>query len=459
MISRVKRSLGGWILKCIAAGRRLPWILAIYRLVPSRLKSTLRERLTMIAGGFIKPGRWEPSKVNGIAHVAVDTLQYAAYDSVRDGVNLIGYVGGQFGIAENVRSYARALLAADYPMCLLDVGLSAPSQSNDRSLLALVSKYPVHPYNLHFYNPDQVDAASTSLGDVVFEGRYNIGFWLWELANFPGEWSAQAESFDEFWVPSDFVRDGLAAITGKPIVKIPKSVEFDLIPGIGREHFGLEPGVFTFLFSLDFHSFVARKNPQAVIAAFRHAFPSERNDVRLLIKSSHGYRFPTELSAIAMSIAGDTRIHMMDQVLSREEMYALQASTDAYVSLHRSEGFGLGMAEAMRLGKPVVATGYSGNMEFMSPAEACIVSFDLVPVGPGQYPHGEGQVWAEPHVEDAAQHMRALVDHPERAAQLGAAASARIRSGYSHASAASAIGRRIREIEKIQVKDAEGTGV
>lgn len=451
MMTFLKRRAGSLALRGIALGRRLPWMARLYRLLPARLKLGLRRRLAFAAGGVSGSRRqtFDESEVaTAPAKAAFEhPLSQVAHP---DGVNLIGYVSGQFGIAENVRSYARALAMRNMPFSLLDLGVAFPANSGDRSMQGLVSDRPVHPFNLHLYNADQVGVAREALGDGVFEGHYNIGFWLWELSRFPQAWATATASYDEFWVPSDFVHDSLVQITDKRVVKIPKAIEFKPPSSLSREYFGLDPTAFTFLFSYDCHSFPERKNPQAVIAAFKQAFPRTRKDVRLVIKSSHGDRYPDHLADIVSAIAGDFRIRMWDEVMRRDEMYALLASVDSYVSLHRSEGFGLGMAEAMYLGKCVVATGYSGNMDFMSESTACIVDYDLVEVKPGQYPHAQGQVWAEPRVDHAARYMRLLADDPEHAANIGSMAAAYIRAGYSREHAADAIRTRIQAINAIR---------
>lgn len=434
-------------LKGIAFTKRCPLIARTYLLFPAWLKLGLRKRLASAAVGasrFRRNGR--PVAQPGEGRKDPAPVPRIAEEPHPEGVNLIGYVRGQFGIAENVRSYARALADGEVPFSLMDLGVPVPGQSEDHSLLGLVTGRPVHPVNMHLYNADQVELARDALDEGTFRGRVNIGFWLWELSRFPQAWVGAAEPFDEFWVPSRFIHDALVQVTDKPVVRIPKAIEFEPPAGMGREHFGLEPEPFTFLFSYDCHSYPHRKNPAAVVSAFRHAFPGDRDDVRLLIKSSHGDRFPEHQADMAIAISGDPRIYMWDEVVQREDMYALLACVDAYVSLHRSEGFGLGMAESMYLGKPVIATGYSGNMDFMNEDNACLVGYDLVPVKEGEYPHADGQEWAEPHIEAAAAHMQALVADPGLRARLGTAAAQAIRSSYSRARAADAIRQRVREI-------------
>jgi len=215
-----------------------------------------------------------------------------------------------------------------------------------------------------------------------------------------------------------------------------------------RSHFGLQPGEFVFLFSYDFNSFAARKNPEAVIAAFREAFADGARGVRLLVKSTNGVRFPDKLAALQRSVADDPRIEVRDGFLSRDEMFGLQNTIDCYVSLHRSEGFGLGMAECMYLGKPVIATGYSGNLDFMNHDNSLLVDCRMVPLHEGDYPYWQGQHWADPDIAHAAHLMRQVYESREFAQHIGAVAAASIRRSNSKAVCGAAVTARLQEIDQ-----------
>ena len=169
-----------------------------------------------------------------------------------------------------------------------------------------------------------------------------------------------------------------------------------------------------FLFTFDFNSFSARKNPLATIEAFSRAFPAGDGRVGLVIKYAQGYRYPEKVRMLETLAANDPRVVLLDRLLSREDTFGLQSVCDAYISLHRSEGLGLGMAECMALGKPVIATAYSGNLEFMRRDNSCLVDFTLIPVKPGDYLYYEpGWMWADPDIDQAAQYMVRLLDDPD----------------------------------------------
>jgi glycosyltransferase involved in cell wall biosynthesis len=367
------------------------------------------------------------------------------------GVNLLGYARGEFGIAENVRSYARALEHAGHPFVIFNFDAGATGRQQDRSMDRHFSDQLRYADNVFFINADQMPIARDALGCDAFAGHHNVGFWVWELEKFPRAWHAALHLVDEVWVPTGFVRAAIAAATDKPVFRMPKAIEFDAPAGMDRSYFGLSPDEFVFLFSYDFNSFVARKNPEAAIAAFRQAFADGATGVRLLVKSTNGGLFPDQLAALERSVADDSRIEVRDGFLSRTEMFGLQNATDCYVSLHRSEGFGLGMAECMYLGKPVIATGYSGNLDFMDETNSLLVGYKLVPLGEGEYPFWQDQHWADADVTHAARLMRRVFDDRILARHIGAAAATSMRRSNSKAVCAAAMMARLREIDRRRV--------
>lgn len=364
------------------------------------------------------------------------------------GVNLLGYARGEFGVAESLRAYARALELSSYPFSLFNLDVGTASRQLDHSLDRHLSDTLPYAINAFYLNADQMPIARAALGSRAFAGRHNIGFWLWELENFPRDWRGAFDLVDEVWAPTAFVRDAIGAATRKPVLRMPMPVEFAVPTGMDRAHFGLPLDAFVFLFSYDFNGFVARKNPEAVIAAFRQAFADGEQGVKLLVKCSNGGRFRDRLEALQRSIADDPRIELRDGFLSREEMSALQNSVDCFVSLHRAEGFGLGLAECMYLGKPVIATGYSGNLDFMDRDNSLLVEHRMIPLRHGDYPYWKNQHWADPDVAHATRLMRALYTDRDLAQRIGAKAAASIRRSHTRAACAAALTARLREIDQ-----------
>ena len=360
--------------------------------------------------------------------------------------NIIGYFEGEFGIAENARQLARAAEVAGVELSLIGVDAGRTSRQQDRSMSDALTDEPRHPINILCINADQTQIVAAALGPGVLGGRYNIGFWAWELERFPEAWRGAIDVVDEIWVPSDFVRQAVGATTSKPVRTIGMAV--DATPGrsYSRAALSLPESTFLFLFSFDFSSFVARKNPSAVVAAFRAAFAKGDEPVSLVIKSINGHRHRGALATLQEATAADARIRVLDSFLSRDEVFGLEGLADCYVSLHRSEGFGLGLAESMSVGKPVIGTAYSGNLDFMNAGNSCLVGYQLVDVRPGEYPHHEGQVWADPDVDQAAYYMRRVVEDAAFAARIGRRAASDMSARYGHG----IVGRRVaRELERI----------
>jgi glycosyltransferase involved in cell wall biosynthesis len=254
---------------------------------------------------------------------------------------------------------------------------------------------------------------------------YRIGYWAWELPNLPADWVNIASLFHEIWAPSRFITEPLKqALKGKgPVVRrVPHPRPSLEGLAIDRARFGMADKVFTFLCMYDVHSSAVRKNPMAVVKAFQLAFDPLRTDVALLIKVVAADESRSCVADLTDTLCGWPNIRLMTDMLSDEDANVLIGSADAFVSLHRAEGFGLSIAQAMAWGRPVIVTGWSGNMDFCDEG-AATVGFELIPVsdpdGPYQIYAAPGQVWADPDVEDAARKLRAFADDPAEARALG----------------------------------------
>ncbi len=436
----VAGGLGAAVLRVFVWGKRHTGITRLYTRIPFTWRLAIRQRLHAAAGVPMPPLPFDAARKR-------TRRGQPAAAPVSPGVNLLGYARGEFGVAQNVRSYACAVAAMDYPFGIFNFDVGVASRQQDHSMDRYLSDTLRYADNVFFINADQMPVARKVLGREAFAGRYNIGFWVWELERFPRDWHASFNLVDEVWVPTEFVRNAITGCTGKPVLRMPKDVEFEPPVGVGRDRFGLPADAFVFMFSYDFNGFVARKNPDAVIAAFRRAFAGAEPGVRLLVKSTNGTRFPDKLAALQRSVADDPRIIVRDGFLSRDEMFGLENAIDCYVSLHRAEGFGLGMAECMYLGKPVIATGYSGNLDFMDRDNSLLVDYQLVPVRDGEYPYWRGQRWADADVEHAATLMRRVFDDQALARRIGAAAAASIRRSNSKAVCGAAVTARLAEID------------
>lgn len=440
---RLGNTILGTLKWCRSRSGGLAWL---YARVPFQWQLALRRRLHAATGTPMPP-------LPLAAERRAARATWARSRPVSPGINVLGYARGEFGVAESLRAYVRALEQSGHPFGIFDFDVGNASRQQDLSVARHFSDALRYAVNLFFINADQMPIARSVLGRQAFTGRHNIGYWLWELENFPRDWRCAFDLVDEVWVPTMFVRDAIGAATAKPVLRMPMAIEPSLPVGMDRAHFGLPSDDFIFLFSYDFNGFVSRKNPEAVVAAFQQAFGDGAKKVRLLLKSSNGRRFRDQLEALQRSIADDPRIELRDGFLSREEMFGLQNAIDCFVSLHRAEGFGLGLAECMYLGKPVIATGYSGNMDFMNRDNSLPVDYRLIPLRSGDYPYWRGQHWAEPDVAHAARLMRQIHEDRSLARRIGGNAAASIRRSNSRAACTAALIRRLQEIDRQRCAD------
>jgi glycosyltransferase involved in cell wall biosynthesis len=287
--------------------------------------------------------------------------------------------------------------------------------------------------NVVFRNADMAFQDWYFLRRAKIAARKTIGFWMWELERLPAYWRHAFTFYDEIWAATEFARAAFASEALRPVKAFPPAVS---VPRIGRQpsraELGLPEDATVFLFMFDFHSFASRKNPEALVQAFLRAFPSGTENVYLLLKTQCGDADPEAWSRLN-EVCTDPRIEIRDTVLERAEVIALIQSADAFVSLHRSEGFGRGPAEAMLLGKPVILTGYSGTADFATPDCAYVVDYKLKPVAADEYPGVREDVvvsWADPDIDMAAAHMRHVHQQPKAARALGKRARARIEQRY-----------------------------
>jgi glycosyltransferase involved in cell wall biosynthesis len=291
--------------------------------------------------------------------------------------------------------------------------------------------------NLFGVNGDEAERVIEKVGEAAFSRGYNIAYPAWELAHYPKAWAKVLDRFDEIWAPSAFVQAALQEAVTRPVHRMPLPVDLKLSSFLGRRHFAIPEDAFVAVFFFDFASFADRKNPGAVLEAFeRLAARRPEADIHCVIKSRGGQDMDAAQDALEARLAAlGPRAQALYGELSDNEIKNLVRVCDVFVSLHRSEGFGRGMAEAMALGRPAIATGYSGNRDFMVPGTGLLVDYELAPVAEGAYPHGEGQVWAEASPEHASRLIEQLLDDPAAARAMGARGRAHIREHYSAAAA------------------------
>jgi glycosyltransferase involved in cell wall biosynthesis len=352
------------------------------------------------------------------------------------GVNLAGYLTAELGLGEMGRIVHSVLRAADLPVVSVvedhsvarsvGTGLAAPDSVGR----------PRFPVSVVAVNADHTDLVLANHPEVAHR-RYRIGLWAWELEDFP---AAQRTAFglvDEVWTVSEFARRSIAAHATVPVRVFPVPLTD---PG---EPSARPNGLSTrFLFAFDFNSTGGRKNPWGLVTAFRRAFPG-RDDVELVIRANNAHRNTAAAERLRYLIGDDRRIDVRERFLSAAELDDLYASSTAYVSLHRSEGFGLTVAEAMVRGLPVICTDYSSTTEFVPDGVGWRIPYTMTDVGPGWPPYPPESRWADPDLAATVSALRAVADDPAEAARRGAAGRAHILATRSMATATDWVRERV----------------
>ena len=338
------------------------------------------------------------------------------------GVNVAGYLDTESGMGEAARASIRSLEAAGVPVALNNV--ASKLRTRDTSYAGRFGETNPHPFNLVHLNADNMGWFADGRGRAYFRNRYTIGYWFWELAAFREEWIPFFEYVDEVWAASEFVRESVAAWSPVPVVRMPLPVVLPAVPAVGRAHFDLPTRATVFLYMFDVSSQTERKNPRGAIDAFRRA--RFAHDEAVLVLKFTNAEYDREAVRALHALADGLHVRFIDGYMQREEIAGLLATADCYVSPHRSEGFGLTMLESMALGKPVIATVYSGNMDFMTNANSFLVPFSLRPLERDYGPYMRGAMWADPDLEEMARLMRLVVNEPQVAIERGQAARAQI---------------------------------
>jgi glycosyltransferase involved in cell wall biosynthesis len=358
------------------------------------------------------------------------------------GINVAGYIKGEFGLAEGARANIRSIKAAGIPYTVNNINNAYHRSLDSTHSDGDFSQDNPYAVNLVNVNPEHLPdlISSGNLDTQYFQNRYNIGFWYWELPRFPPEWYSAFSLFDEIWTGSNHAAEAISEISPVPVVKVMPSLDIPK-PSLSRERLGIPKDKFIFLFMFDSLSTFERKNPFALIEAFKKAFGKSHKDILLAIKFSNSHYYPHQRDKLKALAAEYPSLHLIDGHLTKDEVNALVYNCDCYVSLHRAEGFGLTMAEAMFYGKPVIGTAYSSNTEFMNVGNSFPVKYDLVPIAKQDNAvYQAGSVWAEPDIDHAACLMLHVFENYHQAQQVGARAAKEIKLLLSP----HAIGRRIR---------------
>ena len=357
------------------------------------------------------------------------------------GVNLYGFLSTASGLGSAVRGCAQALESARIPVHRIDI----PGWQK-RDVKRSLPEFSPYRINLIQQNADMLPRFAQAYGTDLLSGCYNIGYWLWELPSARSDWHHLYRYVDEIWVASEFCRHAFQSLTRLPVTRVPLVVDgLEAKAVYPREHFQLPRDVFVFAYIFDVSSYMERKNPLCLIDAFKREFGDSR-DVLLYLKFFNTGYDEANVRAFKEAIAGAPNIRTFSGLMDENEIVSLQNAIDCFVSPHRSEGFGYNLAESMYFGKPVIATRYSSNLDFMRDDNSYLIDCALVPIPQSVGPYLKGSVWADPSTEHLSHLMRTVFEDASGRQERARRAAGEIRAHYSAAAVERIIARRFEEL-------------
>jgi glycosyltransferase involved in cell wall biosynthesis len=368
----------------------------------------------------------------------------------KNGVNVVGYFTSELGMGELGRIVLSAVKKSRIPYSTFT------SNRNDSRKSAVhkdVNSGKMFPLNIAIINADQMAiwgnlSESTEINDLP-----TIAVWAWEIEDFPEGFTDIFDKVEEIWTISDFARKSIEKKSSKPVFVIPmpmnqiRTTEIEY-PSLGD--FDFEGPYFLTMF--DYQSSMTRKNPLATIEAFKLAFRKNEN-VNLLVKTINGTMWPEQQELLRQAAEDRKNIWIIDQYLPRREVLGLIKKSLAFISLHRAEGYGLACAEAMTLGRPVIATGYSGNMDFMNPSNSLLVEYELVPLEDDSGAYRLPSRWAEPNVKSAAFYLRKIFDNEDFARQISKSAYSSCKKNSANKESARFVRKRVGTLLRAKKKE------
>lgn len=363
------------------------------------------------------------------------------------GINLIGNIRAETGLGQSCRLVASALEHTRIPLNIYQYTQLGTQKTGDVSWNDKISDSLPYDVNLIHINPHELGITYLQMDKSVWDYRYNIAYWLWELEEFPDEWTPCFHCLDEIWAPSEFICSAIRKKTSLPVKCMPYHVNAVISREYSRSDFQLPEDKFLFLMMYDHSSGMERKNPLGVLKAFKKAFEKENDKVGLVIKINN----PTkeDEKSIAAYLEGYTNVYLIKETLNRDQINSLIKCADVLVSLHRAEGFGLVLAEAMLLGTPTIATNWSSNTEFMNSEAACMVDYKMKVIEKDMPPFKAGNRWADPDLLQAAGYMRKLYEDKEFYQKISEKAKMHVEKALGMERAAGLMRERLDEIRQV----------
>lgn len=376
----------------------------------------------------------------------IDRLQIEPFDKDKyvEGINLIGNIRAEIGLGQSCRLLANELEASNIDFIVLNYVQVSALHMNDHTWdykLAAEAKYNI---NIIHINPYELGLAYLQLDKCTWDFRYNIAFWLWELEEFPDEWTSCLPYLDEIWTPSEFASNSIRKKTDKPVITIPYYITVPTEEKYNREYFRLPEEKFLYLIMYDCGSTIERKNPLGAIEAYKIAYPVENENVGLIIKINNMQKM--DLDIIKDKTKEYKNVYFITDIMQKIQVNSLIKCADVLISLHRAEGFGLVLAEAMLLGTPTIATNWSSNTEFMTEKDSCLVDYRLIRIEKDCGIYKAGYRWADPDLNDASKFILKLYEQEEYYYTIKQAAQDHIEIILGAKQASANINERIRTI-------------
>jgi len=364
------------------------------------------------------------------------------------GINVFGFITGEFGIAEATRLNCKAIQAAGLPLSILNYDVKTNHNTNDHTFKEFSEDAP-HPINLVQVSPSTTEIVHffEYFDSSLFKEKYNILYVAWESETLPGDYIVNINLFDEVWTPSEYCKTCLEKFIALPIKVIPHPIDIELKPtyDTDAEHF-YNKEMFNFLFIFDYNSSIERKNVINLIQTFRSTFEGWDNNAFLTIKTSKSEKFSAEKDQIIQAVGDSGKIKIVEKIFAKNVLNYIISRCDSYISLHRSEGFGLTMAEAMYFGKPTIGTGYSGNLQFMNDENSFLVKAQKVSYGSDDLNYNSETIWSEPSLDEASEYLKKIYSGGEAVKKQADQGQATIRNHFSLAGIGSMIKKRCEEI-------------
>lgn len=398
----------------------------------------------------IIPIEWLRAIRDKIVAKNTDNLKNAnikPYDSTKNkmGVNLIGNIRGDNGLGQSTRFIADILEHSDVNYTIHNFFVPPGVSMTNHTCDDKITEELTYNKNIIHINADEFTIAYLKMGRSVWDDRYNIAYWLWELEDFPQEWVGCIDLADEIWTPAEFISNTLRRHTDKPVYTVPYPMSAPVDDSFDREYFGLPKDRFLFLMMFDSSSIMERKNPLGAIESFKKAFGTDNDKVGLVIKANQIEDSDREM--LEEILKGYDNIYLVLKTLTKVEINSLIKTVDVFVSLHRAEGFGLVLAEAMIVGTPTIATNWSANTEFMTKDVACMVDYNLIELKEDILPFRKGYKWADPDINQAAEYMKKLYEDKEYYNEIKTKATEYVLDKLSMKRAVELVERRLAEID------------